>query len=432
MDYAEVLDYLHKLGNEVLTMRFSLDTIRALLAQLNNPQSIYPCVLIGGTNGKGSVASTLASILHDCHIKAGLYTSPHLRRIEERIAVDRETISSDDFARIGGHIIELVETLMRGHRLPYRPTYFETVTAVAFQYFAERKIDLAVLEVGLGGRLDATNVVNPICSAITSVSLDHQAYLGDTIEKIAYEKAGIIKPHSKVVSAVTNAEACAVIRDRCVQLESTLLEVDKVCCVSHVISSDGRYTFDLLTPKKKYEGIQLNLFGRHQIRNAATAILAAEILANYGFDIPESKIRSGIRNTRWRGRIDIISQPTRMILDGAHNIEAVAALKDFLEENVREKIILIFAAMRDKDIKGMAEIMFPLAEKIILTKLKSPRNQEPDNIATVCRGIRNDFLVAGSVEEALAIAKDGCDDDHVLVATGSFYLVGEVYDALKI
>jgi dihydrofolate synthase/folylpolyglutamate synthase len=432
MDYNAVVDYLTERGNEVLNMNYRLENIRALLEALGNPHVKYPSVLIAGTNGKGSVAATITSILGAAGIRAGAYTSPHLVHVEERIALDGQPISQADFARVGSRVIGVIEDLMRGQKLSYRPTYFETITAMAFQYFSDQAVDLAVLEVGLGGRLDATNVVTPVCSIIVSISYDHQQLLGATIPEIAWEKAGIIKPNGLVISGCEHPEARRVIQNRSREMKAQLIEVDRTCRFSEIKSSDGRYMFDLVTAKDRYDGIRLALRGKHQIKNGILSVLAVEALQSYGFKIPKPKIYAGIESTRWPGRIDVIYDGAPLVLDGAHNVEAITALRDFLNENYGDRrILLIFGAMRDKDIKGLGEIIFPCAEHVILTRVDNSRSADPADIARLCAHVRQDFSLTHSAVEALALARSLAVADSIIVVAGSFYLVGDILSSLS-
>lgn len=430
MEFQSVVQYLYKRGNEVLTMNYSLDAMSTLAEEIGHPQTRYPSVLIAGTNGKGSVAATLDTILRTRGLRTGLYTSPHLLRIQERIRIDGEEIPAADFGEYGTRVIEAGERIVARGARSSPPTYFELVTAMAFLYFAERGVDFAVLEVGLGGRLDATNITQPECAVITSVSYDHQAWLGDTLEKIAHEKAGIIKPGTITVFGGEDEGARAVIRNRCAELNAPLIEAMTAGRLANVSRVDGYYSFDLTTPVDTYKSLRLNLRGRHQVRNAVVAVLAAEALTARGFDITKEHISNGIGRTQWRGRIDRAGGGSTLLLDGAHNVEAVAALKEFLAENYGgQRIVLIFGAMRDKDIRRIGEILFPAVTHVILTAVDNPRSETPAGIAERCRGIRDDWSLAPTLSEARRLAESIPHD--VIVAAGSFYLIGEIYRQLE-
>lgn len=424
MDYQQALAYLERLGNEVLGMCYSLENIRALLAELGSPEQKFRAVLIAGTNGKGSAAAALASILSAGNYRAALYTSPHLVRIEERIVVSGRQIGPGDLARCCTAVAEATERLLRQGKLSYHPTYFEAITAIAFLYFSEQKVDLAVLEVGIGGRLDATNASDPLCSIITTVSYDHQKYLGDTLDKIAFEKAGIIRPGRPLLSGVEAEEARRVIVERCRQMGAPLLELDRACAIAQLESRDGKYSFALETPRRRYR-LRPSLRGRHQVRNMALAVLAAETLFDYGFELSPDEISRGVAETRWPARIEIFPGEPEIILDGAHNVQAIAALKAYLEETGRD-YVLLFGAMADKDIRGIAEIIFPGARRVVLTTVSSARAARAEEIAALCLGLRGDFLLAPNPSEGLALARSLCPSGCSLVVAGSFYLAGQV------
>ncbi len=428
MNYQQALAYLERLGNEVLGMRYSLENIRALLARLGNPERRFRAVLIGGTNGKGSAAATLASILCAGNYRAALYTSPHLVRIEERIAVSGREIEPDDLARHCTAAAEATERLLEQGRLNYHPTYFETITAIAFLYFAERQVDLAVLEVGIGGRLDATNASDPLCSIITTISYDHQKYLGDTLDKIAFEKAGIIRPGRPVLSGVEAEEARRVIIGQCREMGAPLLELDRACAIAQLESRDGQYGFALETPRRRYR-LRLGLRGRHQVRNTALAVLAAETLSDHGFELSPAEISRGVAETRWPARIEMLPGEPEIVLDGAHNVQAMAALKAYLEETGRD-YVLLFGAMADKDIRGMAEIIFPGARRVVLTTVSSARAARAEEIAARSAGLRDDYLLASNPSEGLALARSLCPSGCSLVVAGSFYLAGQLLELM--
>ncbi|MBI1747722.1 MAG: bifunctional folylpolyglutamate synthase/dihydrofolate synthase [Acidobacteria bacterium] len=426
MDYQSVVNYLQTRGNEVLGMNYSLEAMAVLAEALDHPERRYPSVLIAGTNGKGSVAATIAAILGECGYRTGLYTSPHLVRLEERIQIDHHEISAADFAVYGTRVIETGERLVAQGKRRTLPTYFEIVTALAFLYFAERAIDFAVLEVGLGGRLDATNIVHTECAVITSVAYDHQQWLGHALESIAAEKAGIIKSGTLAVSGCSDATVRRVVASKCREHKVPLAEVDTACRFHTVVNLGGCCQFSLTTSAGVYEPVVLNLPGRHQVRNAAVAILTAEALNQRGFAISKDGILSGIRRTQWPGRIDVRRPAAPIVLDGAHNPAAITALRDFLEENYHgQSRVMIFGAMRDKDIEEMGKIIFPTMARVILTQVDNARSETVQGLAERCASLRNDFLLAATPAAAIGLAE--AIPHNVLVIAGSFYLVGETY-----
>ena len=347
MNYAQCLTYLEKLGDEVMTMKFGLETIRALLEALGNPHLQYPSVLIGGTNGKGSVARFLNSVCTACEIRNGLYTSPHLIRVEERFVVDQGPIDSERFAHHLTRVVDAIEGLERS----FHPTYFETLTAVAFLYFLEQKVELAILEVGMGGRLDSTHVVDPLLAILTPVGLDHQRFLGDTLEEVAFEKAGILDRAKFALVAPQRSQVQRVFRSEASKNKVELQELDSgaIQCSE---STDGKYAFRFHEME-----FQLPLYGRHQVENAALAIQAAEVLGQSGFSLSTSCMRKGIEETCWMGRIQVFGTDPRIVLDGAHNLDAAHALVKFLDRHTQAPRALLFAMMSDKDIASVLKIL---------------------------------------------------------------------------
>jgi dihydrofolate synthase/folylpolyglutamate synthase len=363
--------------------KYSLDEIRILLAALNNPQQRFRSILIAGTNGKGSTAATLASILVDSGLRTGLYTSPHLERVNERIRVNRATISDDDFARHFFAVQNAAAALIQSGSLHQPPSFFETLTALAFLHFAESGVEIAVLEVGMGGRLDATNIVDPLLSILTDISLDHMEWLGDTIEKITREKAGILRPNGTLITLPQHAAANQVIGEVAAELN-----VRGVSAVPFMPSMHGSpntpYTLEVLGQSITVDS---PLIGSHQLRNRALAIAAAvELAENHNLPITPSSIESGIQHTEWHGRLERIlvriqdSHATEWILDVAHNPAGAWALRAGLNTTEIAQPApssLIFACLRDKPVDEMAQILFPLFNKVFLAPIHSPRATGP-------------------------------------------------------
>jgi dihydrofolate synthase/folylpolyglutamate synthase len=432
------------LGHELAqtpSHKFDLEHMRVLLRALDHPERRFPSVLIAGTNGKGSTAATLASILHASGLKTGLYTSPHLVRINERIRVNGKEISDDDFADLHGKIDRAAEKLVEETELPWHPSFFEMMTAIAFDYFAREAVDLAVLEVGMGGRLDATNIVEARVSVITDISLDHQKFLGNTVTEIAREKAGIIRPGGAVVTLPQQSEANDVIGNTILDLGARAINaVPYVPPVSPGSSEYGVPSDDSGNPSVnryplhvlgKQILVESPLVGRHQLRNVALAIAAAVELNEHGFtSITAESIERGIRETRWPGRFQAIAARPgwpEIVIDVAHNPAGAWALRSALSQRYEDRpLIFVFGAMRDKAISEMAEILFPLAERVIATRPSNPRSASPEEIqqAAVRTGTEVEAVedVDRALDRARALAKAGT----VVVITGSIYLVGEL------
>lgn len=422
MEFSEAVDYLYGLGNEILAMKLGLETIRCLCLELGSPQDSFPAVHIAGTNGKGSTAAMTEAILRAGGVRTGLFTSPHLISITERIRVGGEPIPPDQFAMLGGRVRAAGERLVESGRLPAPPTFFEQVTAIAFLWFAEQRVELAVLEVGMGGRLDATNICRPLVTAITPVGLDHQQYLGDTLAAIAGEKAGIIKPGIPVVLAPQEPEAQVVILARAEECGAPVIaggvEVEPIS-----LTPDLRQWVELHTERESFDAC-LSLRGRHQAINARTAIAIVEVLRSTGLSIETGAIVAGLENCYWPGRLDLRSGPSgrTILIDGAHNEAGAVVLADFLREFCRRRpLTLIFGAMRDKDVAKIGERLFPLFEQIIVTGIANPRALDPAEIV-----VGGEVERASGLLEALEIAGRVTPPEGLIVVAGSLYLVAEV------
>lgn len=409
MNYQQCMEYLNRLGNEVLAMRFGLDTIRTLLKALGNPQQQFPALLIAGTNGKGSVARFLSAITTASGIHTGLFTSPHLVRLEERICRNQRPVEPDTLARI---LSRVIETAQKNHLAP-PPTYFETLTAAAMCCFQEAGVELAILEVGMGGRLDSTNVVDPLLSIITPVGLDHQQFLGNTLCAIAREKCGILRPASPVILSPQKDEPLTVILETASQLGSPVTRI-KERNISIVDSRQGRYRF-------RYQGIETRLSarGKFQTENAAVAIEAARLLDNSGFSIPDSAIRKGLGTARTPGCVQKIPGLPSLIVDGGHNPDAARQLVRFVEEHTCPPRALVAGMMRDKDIGGIFRILQPLFQTVYLAEIRSSRAATVAELQTFCpRGIPSENPME-AIDKALQQAR-------TVVVAGSFYLAGEI------
>ena len=455
MSYETAVAQMYALGHELAQTplhKFDLAHMRVLLAALGHPENSFPSVLVAGTNGKGSTAATLASILQASGLRTGLYTSPHLVRINERIRLDGKPIGDDDFALLHDVVDRTAERVVGEGDLPWHPSFFEMLTAICFEYFARSRPDLVVLEVGMGGRLDATNVVEPRLSIITDIALDHQRYLGETVGEIAREKAGIIRPGGIVVTLPQLPEANDVIGNTILDVGARAVNaVPYVPPVSpgssqylvpstqETASSGARQRYSLAVLEKEIV-VDSPLVGRHQLRNLALAIAAAEELHNQGTaQITPETIAEGIRETRWPGRFQVVpaaGDNPEYVLDVAHNPAGAWALRSTLSaayQNNRE-IIMVFGVMRDKAVQEITEILFPIAEHVIVTRANNPRSASPDEIrqaaARVAAGVDIDEAedVASALERARKVAGAG----GLVVVTGSIYIVGEAMQTLGV
>ena len=452
MTYDQSVRYLLSLGRELASpqharaAKFDLANIRALSAHLGNPHEQFRSVHVAGTNGKGSTSAMLASILEAAGLRAGLYTSPHLVRINERIRIGQAEISDADFAATFARIHNAIEELLASGTLAAHPTYFECVTAMAFDYFARQKVDLAVIEVGLGGRLDSTNIIVPEVAVITKIDFDHENFLGHSIEQIAAEKAGIIKPGAWVVSNPGNTIAAEIIRRHAAEQDARLLEVETSYAASNITSQDGAYRFAVVAQDFRPAGsagrgpeaisssrstseltITLPLPGRFQIENALTAIAAAHLLVERGFPITDAAIATGLASVRWPGRIQRLQDRPAIYLDGTHNPAGARELAAFWEEQFPgRRIHLIYGAMRDKAVDEVAGLLFPRAATVILTQSPQPRSISAETLASLTRHLAPNLEVLPDPAAALERALQHAAPDDVVFVTGSLYLVGDL------
>lgn len=407
---------------------FKLDRIRSLLLLLDNPQEEFPSVIIAGTKGKGSTAAVVSSILSSAGIKTGLFTSPHLVSVRERIRIDKTSISRAEFLKN----LSLIKRVIEREGLKGL-TYFEVLTSLAFLYFARKKIDLAVLEVGLGGRLDATNVVHSLVAAITPISYDHTHLLGNSIEKIAREKCGVIKRGGFVVSAPQPKQAQLVIRKTAANQKTRLLLVEKDITYKNLKTSFSGADFDVTTPYSSYKGLRIPLIGRHQVINSLTALGIVEILKReFGFGIKEADIRKGLKRVELYGRFHIVSKRPYLILDGAHNKASAQSLKDAYNRLFgRKRCLLILGISADKDIEAIGRILSSIAEQVIFSRARSPRAEAPSVLAQKLGRFFKDYNVSYDIKDALAFAKGIVDKKGIILVTGSLFLVGNALEYLQ-
>ena len=444
MSYQDTVEQLYALGHELASTpshKFDLAYVRSMLEALDHPERRFASVLIAGTNGKGSTAATLSSILHAAGYKTAFYSSPHLVRINERIRVNGEQISDAEFGAIHDRVEQAAQQLLHAGKLPWHPSFFEMLTVMAFEYFASVGVQIAVLEVGMGGRLDATNVVDPLISVIADISLDHQNYLGNTITEIAGEKAGIIRKNGVVVTLPQHPEANDVIGHAILNNDGIgVSAVPYVPPVSpgaaaylagHVVAAPGRSRYPLTVMGEEIL-VDSPLVGRHQFRNIALAIATAEQLAQFGFKATPKQIERGVRDTNWPGRFQLLpaSKATHhheMVLDVAHNPAGAWALRSALSENFPDRALtLVFAAMRDKAIQEVTEVLFPIAEQVVLTHVDNPRAATTAELVQAASRSGTELHTEDNVTAALAKAHQLTKPDGVVVVTGSIFLVGDV------
>jgi len=429
MNYHECLRFLEKIQN--LGIKFGLDNVKDILSFFDNPHQKYPSVLVAGTNGKGSVCAMLDRILSLHNIRVGLYTSPHMVKVEERIRINGEPISSRNFSRELTVLKDRIEALIASKRLLSFPTYFEFLTCLAFIYFGKQKIDIAILEVGMGGRFDATNVVGPLVSVITTISREHQKFLGNTLSQIASEKAGIVKPGIPLVCGVKRGEAQRTIKKKARELAASFYGVfDRKDCFQARKTGEGRYSFVYKSKRDEYS-FTPSLLGKHQGKNAAVAIATSEELEGNWRKLEKEKIIQGIEETRWEGRLEVLSRSPLVILDGAHNEEGAKALRDYIQEFVPNPFTLVVAFMRDKKITRMATLLFPLAERIILTRFPYFRAAEPEEISAQAPQFKEKFVLEAETEKAVKAAFSEASPQGCVVIAGSLYLAGEVKKIFK-
>jgi dihydrofolate synthase/folylpolyglutamate synthase len=440
MQFDEALAYLLSLGHETLTIKLGLRNTETLLAALGNPERSYRSVQIAGTNGKGSTAAFLASICRVAGIHTGLFTSPHLISITERINLAGAPIIESQFARLTGEVKTVAEELVGRGELQTLPTFFEQVTAIALLAFARERVELAILETGLGGRLDSTTAAHASVVAITSIDMDHQEYLGHSLVEIAAEKAAIVQPRVTAIVAPQKREAFEVINRRCkaVGVQPRLVgprgELPAVCSGELLrTTGDGRAVVSFTTGPAKYYAVTLALRGLHQMDNAAVAIAAAEALQEHGLDISRAAIIQGIETATHPGRLELWPGTPRFLFDGAHNPAAAKALRDYLDEFVDQPVVMIFGAMRDKALSEMMATLFPSAAKVILTTLDNPRAASIDElVAALPDGFSHSEIVRTSnVSEALRRANEISTAKGIVCVTGSLHLVGEAHRLLQ-
>jgi dihydrofolate synthase/folylpolyglutamate synthase len=443
MDYNAAVNYLLSLGRELAAptqaaaAKFNLENIAILDERLGHPSRAYPGAHIAGTNGKGSTAAFLESILRHSGLRTGLNTSPHLERINERIRVDGEEIRDEAFAQVFARIHETIEQLLADGELRAHPTYFECVTAMAFEYFAQQRVDLAIFEVGLGGRLDATNILLPAVTIISRVDFDHENFLGHSLAEIASEKAGILKPGIPVVVAEQHREAREVILNRAKDLACPVVETNvayqvhqkpRAAAPAQRTQLPGFVSANIVEMASGWSlNIAPSLPGHFQVQNAVNALGAARLLAKRGLPINDQAIAAGIAGTVWPGRLEKLQSSPDIYLDGAHNPSAAHELAAFLSENFAgRKIWLLYGALRDKSVDEVAGQLFPLAAEVVITEARTPRAISAEQLAEIAGHHARHFQTIPDAERALDYAMASARLEDVVFITGSLYLVGQL------
>jgi len=421
MDYKDVLDYLLRL--EMFGMKLGLDNISRILSFLNNPHKSYPTIHIAGTNGKGSTAAIMESILANSGYRIGLYTSPHLVEFRERIRINGRFIDQKYVTDFFTDVEEKFEAI--------NPTFFEAVTALAFAYFRDEKVDLAIIETGLGGRFDATNVITPVASVITNIEKEHTKHLGREISQIAFEKAGIIKSGVPVITAVGHLDASRIIRQTCKQRKSNLISVfDETQWVIQNIN-DRNTEMDIFTRSQKYFNLRLMLPGRHQLENAICGIVAAEQAEPLNIKLTPTGAVLGFRDVKWPGRLQKIGKDPEIILDVGHNPAAMKRLYEYFKEFYSNRnIIAVFGILADKDSNLMLAELGRFADVMIITKPMTDRAADPEKLARQASHLTSNFQIIPHVRDAVKTAIEHAKPDDVILITGSHYTVGEAMSQL--
>lgn len=429
MNYNQALEYIH--GTKKFGSKLGLENIRELLRLLNNPQENLDIIHVAGTNGKGSTSSFIMNILKEANYRVGLFTSPYLERFGERIRINDENIPDEELARITVKVKAKVEEMVeKGFN---HPTEFEIVTAIAFEYYFESKVDIVVLEVGLGGRYDSTNVIdNPLVSVITPIAMDHVEYLGDTIEKIAFEKAGIIKENSLVVCHPQELEGKQVIEKVSKDKDSKLIFVPTDNLKIKKADEFGN-EFDFKFYGDSFEDLRIQLLGKHQIFNASTALTTILTLKNENkINITENQIRKGLANTKWMGRLELLKRKPTVLIDGAHNLQGIKSLKKALLELFKyNKLILGTGMLGDKDVDNMIAELVTVADSVVVTQPNIFRALEAEELAQKVKKHNDNCIVEKDIEKAIEKTFELANEDDLIVFAGSLYLIGDVRKYIK-
>lgn len=427
MNYEQAMEYIEntsKYGNNTGTKR-----VEKILEFLGNPHKELKCVHIAGTNGKGSTTAMISQILIESGYKIGMYTSPYLEEFEERIQINGENIPKARLASIITKVSAAVEKIIEEWG---NPTEFEIITCAMFLYYYEEKVDYAVVEVGLGGRMDSTNVITPLVSVITSISFDHMGILGDTLEKIAHEKAGIIKKRIPVVLYPQEGVAEEVIRNICDEKNTSLIKVSKECIKEVKNFCNVNYQeFIVSTAKREYD-IQLSLLGVHQTLNCAVVLNAIEQLQNQGVQISEEHIKEGLKKVKWAGRMEIMQNDPIVLLDGAHNIDGISKLSENVKKYFKyNNLILIIGILADKQVEEMIKTITPLAYKVIAITPHSYRAENAEKLGEIIKKYNNNYEKIEDYKEAYVKALSYCSKEDMVLICGSLYMIGDMRKVVR-
>lgn len=425
--YSETLEYLANLTK--FGMNFGLERIRGLLDHVKNPERQLRVVHVGGTNGKGSTSIMIAEILREAGLKVGVFTSPHLHDYRERIVINGQMIPKSRVIQLVNQLRPHLEELVTGG--VEHPTEFEVHTALALLYFAEEKVDFAIVEVGLGGEIDSTNVVAPLISVITNVGMDHMDYLGTDITSIAQVKAGIIKPNSIVVTAAERPEVLKVLAERARHVGVQLWRVGEDVRWEKRWSGELEQEFELYGLHATYSKLRLHLIGEHQLRNAATAVTVCEVLkSDYGVTIPREAIYAALRKVQWPGRLELLSLSPKVLLDGAHNVDGAGVLSRTLPIYIRDRLILCLGMLADKEREKVVDLLVPFADEVIITKPDSPRAGDWTGLAKIAQKHGKPVVCIEDPKEAVEVAYKRLGPKDMLCVTGSLYMLADAREAL--
>jgi dihydrofolate synthase / folylpolyglutamate synthase len=422
-DFSKWITSFHRFG-----IKLDLNRIKYLCKKLENPQNKYKTIHVAGTNGKGSVCTILESILRENHYKTGIYTSPHLECFQERIKVNNNKVSKEELTKIYGKIKPITDEIQKKN---INPTYFEVTTAMAFEYFKQKNVDIAIIEVGLGGRYDATNIVKPVCSVITNVTLEHQNTLGKTMEEIAIQKSGIIKKETPVITAAEK-KALNVIKKTAEQKKSPLIIINKKDWIRKTFS-DKKQVFMIKTKNETYT-IETKLLGNYQGENIALAINTIEQLKTKGINTSKKHIKNGIKNTYNPGRTQVIQKKPYIILDGAHNPEASKKLSSTIIKDFKyNRLILVIGILKDKNIKKILKNLIIISDEIILTQPNNKRAAEIEILEKTIKEIDENkkTISIKNVKKAISKAVEISKNDDLILITGSLYTVGDAKKIFK-
>ncbi|QGU96814.1 bifunctional folylpolyglutamate synthase/dihydrofolate synthase [Clostridium bovifaecis] len=423
------MDYIE--NSAKFSMKLGLSRTEKILELLGNPHNKLKCIHIAGTNGKGSTTAMISAILGEAGYKVGMYTSPYIEEFEERIQINGANIPKEDLARVVTKVSEAVDTVIKfGYD---NPTQFEIITCAGLLYFYEQNVDFAVIEVGLGGRLDSTNVVTPVLSIITSISYDHMDILGDTISKIAYEKAGIIKNGVPVVLYPQEKEAEEMVEKVCIEKETKLIKVckesvkfmsfDEICIEDKVSIAQNI----IINTEKCGYNVDLALLGKHQILNCATALYAVEELIRIGLDIEKEAVLKALAKVKWKGRFEILNQAPLVVIDGAHNIDGIRRLKESVEVYLQYKdLILILGILADKQVGDMVKTIVPMAKRVICITPHSDRAELASELKEIVQKYNKNCEIVEGYEEAYKLGLNYCSKKDLLLISGSLYMIGDM------